>query len=179
MGEWGWYERKIFTSFYKFRYSISPSLFLAMIVRGRTIGKLVSVVTTHLVGLSCRIISDKYLLGWWTMWRIVVVTTDRGLRRPILVKFLLLLPSLPSTASMTNRHRHNGPSSVFVPKHFNSWNLCTGTNSLNFVTDLQDGPSQERRTVTICVTPLGLILWTSWRTCRTDRHRYEGPSQSA
>ena len=43
-----------------------------------------------------------------------------GLRRPILVQFLLLLSSLPSTASMTDRHRHNGPSRVFVPKNFNS-----------------------------------------------------------
>ena len=126
-------------------------------------------VTTHLVVLSSIIISDKYLLGRRTMWRIVMVTTDRhGLRRPILVKFLLLLPSLPSTASMMNRHRHNGPSSVFVPKHFNSWNLGTGTNSLNFVTDLQDGPSQAWRTVTICITPHDVrlplnfkgVLWT-------------------
>ena len=115
--------------------------------------------TTHLAGLSSRIIFYKYLLGRRTTRQIVMVTTDRhGLRRPTLVQFLLLLSALPSTASMTNRHRHNGPSSVFVPKHFNSWNLGTGTNSLNFVTDLQDGPSQVRRAVTICVTPLGLIL---------------------
>ena len=122
-------------------------------------GKLVSIVTTHLVGLSSRIISDKYLLGRRTMRRIVMVTTDRhGLRRLILVQFLVLLSSPPSTAGMTSRHRHNGPSSVSVPKHFNSWNLGTRTNSLNFMTDLQDGPSQVRWTVTICVTPLGLIL---------------------
>ena len=40
-----------------------------------------------------------------------MVTTDRhGLRRPIHLQFLLLLSSFPSTASMTDRHRHNGPS---------------------------------------------------------------------
>ena len=51
---------------------------------------------------------------------IVVVTTDRhGLRRPILVQFLLLLSSLPSTENMTDRHKNNGPSRVFVPKHKN------------------------------------------------------------
>ena len=137
MGELGRYERKISTSSYKFRYSFSPSPFLPMIIRGRTMGKLVSIVTTHLVGLSSRIIFDKYLLGRRTTRRIIMVTTDsNGLRRHILVQFHLLLSSPPSTAGMTNRHRHNGPSSVFVPKHFNSWNLGTGTTSLNFVTNL-------------------------------------------
>ena len=34
--------------FYKFRYSFSSSLFLAVIVRRRTRGKLVYIVTTHL-----------------------------------------------------------------------------------------------------------------------------------
>ena len=86
--------------------------------------------------------SAKTRLGRRTMRRIVMVTTDRhGLRRPILVQFLLLLSSFPSTASMMDRHRHNGPSRVFVPKHFNSWNLGTGITSLNFMTNLQDGPS--------------------------------------
>ena len=51
-------------------------------------GKLVSIVTTHLFGLSSRIIFDKYLLGQRTMRRIVMVMTDRhGLRRPTLAKF--------------------------------------------------------------------------------------------
>ena len=62
-------------------------------------------------------------------------STDRhGLRRPILMQFLLLLSSLPSTASMTDLHRHNGPSRVFVSKHLNSWNMGTGTTSLNIMT---------------------------------------------
>ena len=70
-----------------------------------------------------------------------------------LMKFLLLLSSLPSTASMTDRHRHNGPSRVFIPKHFNSWNLGTGITSLIFTTNLQDGPSEPRWTVTSFVIP--------------------------
>ena len=62
-------------------------------------------------------------------------------RWTILVQFLLLLSSFPSTASMTDRHRHHGPSRVFILKHFNSWNLGTGITSLNFTTNLQDGQS--------------------------------------
>ena len=62
-------------------------------------------------------------------------------RWTILVQFLLLLSSFPSTASMTDRHRHNGLSRVFVSKHFNSWNLDTGITSMNFMKNLQDGPS--------------------------------------
>ena len=50
-------------------------------------GKLVSIVTTCLVGLSSRIIFDENLLGQRTSGRTVMVTTDRdGLRLPILVK---------------------------------------------------------------------------------------------
>ena len=83
-----------------------------------------------------------------------MVTTDRhGLRRPILVQFLLLLSSFPLTASMTDRHRHNGPSRVFVKKYFNSWNLGTRITSLNFTTNLQDGPSETWWTVTSFVIP--------------------------
>ena len=93
-------------------------------------------------------------LGRRTSRRIVVVTTDRhGLRRSILVQFLLLLSSLPSKAGMTDRHRHNGPSRVSVPKHLNSWNMGTGTTSLNFMTNLQDGPSWTRQSVMLSVTP--------------------------
>ena len=73
--------------------------------------------------------------------------------RLILVQFLLLLSSLPSTAGMTNRHRHNGPSRVSVPKHLNSWNLGTETTSLIFMTKQQDGPSWLRRSVMHSVTP--------------------------
>ena len=68
-------------------------------------------------------------------------------------QFLLLLSSFPSTASMTDRHRHNGPSRASVPKHFNSRNMGTRITSLNFMTNLQDGPSQTRRTVMDSVVP--------------------------
>ena len=63
-------------------------------------------------------------------------------RWTILVQFLLLLSSFPVTASMTDRHRHNGPSRVFVSKYFYSWNLGTGITFLNYTTNLQDGPSE-------------------------------------
>ena len=88
-----------------------------------------------------------------TRW-IVVVTTDRhGFRRPILAQFLLLLSLLPSTVGMTDHHRHNGLSRVFIPKYLNSWNSGTGTTSLIFMTNQQDGPSRLRRSITHSVTP--------------------------
>ena len=68
-------------------------------------------------------------------------TDRRGLRRPILGAILLLLSSFPSTAIVTDRHRHDGPSRVFVTKYFNSWNLGTGITSLIFTMNLQDEPS--------------------------------------
>ena len=72
---------------------------------------------------------------------------------PYLVQFLLLLSSFPSTTSVTDRHSHNGLSRVFVLKHFNSWNLGSGITSLIFTTNLQDGPSELRWTVTSFVIP--------------------------
>ena len=84
---------------------------------------------------------------------VVVVTDRRGLRRPILVQFLLLLSSLPSMAGMTDCHRHSGPSRVSVTKHLNSWNLGTWTTSLNFMMNQQDGPSWLPQSVTHSVTP--------------------------
>ena len=81
------------------------------------------------------------------------MTDRRGLRRPILGAILLLLSSFPSTASVTDRHSHDGPSRVLVTKYFNSWNLGTGITSLIFATNLQDGPSYPWRTVTSFVIP--------------------------
>ena len=112
-----------------------------------------------------------------------MVTTDHhGLRRPILVQFLLLLSSPLSTASMMDRHRLNGPSRAFVSKHFNSWNMGTGIASLNLMTNLQDGPSLTRRTVTSFVTPhlvrlpylpsaVALRCHLRTVTSTTDRHK--------
>ena len=54
-----------------------PCFFLLVIVRGRTMGKLVSIVTTCLVVLSNRL---QFLKNWQkrrTPRRTVMVTTDR------------------------------------------------------------------------------------------------------
>ena len=49
-----------------------------------------------------------------------------------------------------DRHGHDGPSSVSRSKTLRKfWNLSTEMDSLNSVTDLQDGPSQARQTVVI------------------------------
>ena len=95
---------------------------------------------------------------------------------------LLLLSSFSSTASVTDRHRHNGPSRVFILKHFNSWNLGTGITSLNFTTNLQEGLSEPRRTVTSFVIPylvrlphlpsaVALRCHLRTVTSTTDRHK--------
>ena len=115
--------------------------------------------------------------------RIVVVMTDHhGLCRPIIMQFLLLLSSLPSTAGMMDRQRNNGPSRVSVPKHLNSWNMGTGATSLIFMTNLQNKPSWLRRSATLSITP-HLIRLPHLRsaaslrchlrtvTGRTDRHK--------
>ena len=72
---------------------------------------------------------------------------------PYLMKFLLLLFSLPSTAGMTDRYEHNGPSRVSIPKHLNSCNLGTGTTSMILMMNQQEGLSWLRRSVTHSVTP--------------------------
>ena len=83
-----------------------------------------------------------------------MVTTGRhGLRCPILVQFLLLLSSSPSTTGMTDRQRHTGPSRVSIPKHLNTWNLGIGTSSLIFMMNHQDGQSWLRQYVTNSLTP--------------------------
>ena len=125
--------------------------------------------------------SAKTRLGRQTSRRTVMVTTDRhGLRRPILVQFLLLLSSPPSTASMTGRHRHNVPSRFFVLKHFNSWNLGIGITSLIFTTNLQDGPSEPRRTVTsfvsglFCISSLKISAFSFGQiSCKIKRNLYK------
>ena len=78
-----------------------------------------------------------------------MVTTDRhGLCRPILMQFLLLLSSLPSTASMTDCHRHNGQSRVQLLE-YGYW---------DYFSELHDKPT--RRT----------IIDT------TDRHKLRNPT---
>ena len=74
---------------------------------------------------------------------------------------------------MTDRHGHDGPSQGLVSKHLEKLKI----DSLNFVTEWQDGPSQALRTVTdYSVEIESLTLAT---TCRTDRRRRDGPSQLA
>ena len=74
----------------------------------------------------------------------------------------------------TDRHRHDGPSWSTVSKHFNSWEFGTGNDSLNFVTEWQDGPSQAWRTVIDCLVEIdSQTLATS---CRMDRRRLHNPS---
>ena len=101
---------------------------------------------------------------------------------PYLMKFLLFLSSLPSTAGMTDCYVHNGPSRVSIPKHLNSWNMGTGATSLIFMTNLQDGPSWLRRSVTFSVTPhlvrllhlpsaIALRCHLRIVTSMTDRHK--------
>ena len=76
---------------------------------------------------------------------VVVMTNRRGLRHPILGAILLLL-SFPSTASLTDRHKHNGPSRVSFQ------NTSTlGIWVLDQFSDLHDEPAG--RTVIIFVTP--------------------------
>ena len=113
-------------------------------------------------------------------WTVVVMTDRRGLCRPILVQFLLLLSSFPSTASMTDRHRHNSLSRVFVLKHFNSWNLGTGITSLNFTMNMQDGPAQPRQTVTssvgglFCISSLKISAFIFGQiSCKTMRNLFQ------
>ena len=60
---------------------------------------------------------------------------------------------IPSTESMTDRHRHNGSSRVSVSKHLNSWNMGSGATSLIFMTNLQDGPPWLRRSITFFCIP--------------------------
>ncbi|TMW98089.1 hypothetical protein EJD97_004517, partial [Solanum chilense] len=126
--------------------------------------------------------SVKTWLGRRTSRRIVVVTTDRyGLRRPILVQFLILLSSLSSTADMTDHHRHNGPSRVSVLKHLNSWKYWY------YFFELHDEPAGRTvinttvrhalRNPTLCqISPSSFSSCTTMPP--TDRHGHDEPSQA-
>ena len=52
-----------------------------------------------------------------------------------------------TTEPTTDRHAHDGPSRRLVSKHLEILKFSAEIDSLNSVTDLQDGPSQVRRTV--------------------------------
>ncbi|TMX05450.1 hypothetical protein EJD97_020525, partial [Solanum chilense] len=128
--------------------------------------------------------SVKTRLGRQTMRRIIVVTTGRhGLCRPILVQFLLLLSSLPSTEVMTDRQRHNGPSRVSVPKtlellEYGYWDyLFDLHDELSGWTVMATMVRQAFRNPTLCQTSQ-----SSFSSCTTlpptDRHEHVGPSQA-
>ena len=84
-------------------------VFLLVIVQGRTMGKLVSIVTTCLVVLSSRFQFWKNWQKRWTPRRTVMGTTDR--------------------------HGHDRPSQGLVSKHLE--NLKLGTE--NRLSELRDG----------------------------------------
>ena len=78
---------------------------------------------------------------------------------------------------------YDGSSEVYVPKHLSSWNMGTGTTSLNNMTNLQDGPSWTWQTVMDIRNPtLGQTSPSSFSSCTTlqptDRHKHDGPSQA-
>ena len=85
-----------------------------------------------------------------------------------------------STDLATDRHGHDGLSwtssshffccSLYYPR-WKVWQTIIGTT-------VRRGPSFQN-TSTLEIWVLGSLLWTSWRTCRTDRHRHDGPSQSS
>ena len=64
-----------------------------------------------------------------------------------------------------------------VPKYLEFWKLGIEIDSLNFVTEWQDGPLWARRTVTDPWWKFGSLNFAT--TCRTDRRRHDGPSQVA
>ena len=64
-------------------------------------------------------------------------------------QILFLEKQAETTEPTTDRHEHDGPSRGLVSKHLEILKLSAEIDSLNSVTDLQDGPSQARRTVVI------------------------------
>ncbi|TMX04316.1 hypothetical protein EJD97_009982, partial [Solanum chilense] len=128
--------------------------------------------------------SVKTRLGRRTSRWIVVVTTDRyGLRRPILVQFLLLISSLPSMASMTDRHRYNGPSRVFVPKKL----ILLESGYWDYFSELHHEPAAWTVIDTtdrhgLRNPTLGQSSLSFFSRCtmlpHTDRHKRVGPSQA-
>ena len=86
-----------------------------------------------------------------------------------------------STDLATDRHSHDGPSctpsshtcaiSSAALLHYprrQVWWTFIGTT-------VRRGPSFQN-TLTLGIWVLGSLLWTSWRTCRTDRHKLRNPT---
>ena len=58
----------------------------------------------------------------------------------------------------TFRHIHDEPWWVSVAKHFNFWEFGPRNEFLTVRTDVQDGPSQVWRTVTVSVVKRGALM---------------------
>ena len=140
-------------------------------------------VTTRLVVLSNR-------LQFWKNWqkrrtprRNVMGTTDR--RGCLVPKHLEILKfgCWNRLSELCDGHVGRtviGTTNRRDPPFQNTskiWNWVLKIDSLNFVTEWKDGPSQAWRTVTepsVKIHSLNLAT-----TCRTDRRRHDGPSQVA
>ena len=123
-------------------------VFLLLIVRGRTMGKLVSIVTTCLVVLSSRFYFWKNWLRRRNPRRTVMGTTDR--RGGLVPKYLENLKLGTENRLSKLCHEMAGRTVTGVTERHRPlveiWvsELCD---------DLQDGPSQARRPVTGCANP--------------------------
>ena len=57
-------------------------------------------------------------------------------------QILFLEKQAEATNQTTDRHGHDGPSQGLISKHLENLKLGLKIDSLNFVTEWQDGPSQ-------------------------------------
>ena len=135
LGERGWHARKIPTPVHRFRYSFSPLFFFLWSFRGRTMGKLVYIVTTCLVVLSSRFYFWKNWLRRRIPRRTFMGTTDRrGGLVPKHLEFWNLGTEISSLNFVTTWQ--DGPS----------WARRTVTDSSrNWVSELCDGSSTTDR----------------------------------
>ena len=85
-----------------------------------------------------------------------------------------------ATDTTTDRRGHDGPSRVSRTKTLGIVNLSLESESLKSVTDVQDGPSQSRRTVVSTVSEhldfWEFGIWNNSLTVATDLQ--DGPSQA-
>ncbi|TMW86642.1 hypothetical protein EJD97_021068, partial [Solanum chilense] len=132
--------------------------------------------------------SVKTRLSRRTSRRIVMVTTDRhGLRHPILVQFLLLLSSLPSTASMTDLQDGPSPVQLSVEGVRSKTLKLLEYGYWDYFSELHDEPAgwtiidttdrHGLRNPTLGQTsPSSFSNYTTLPP--TDRHKHDGPSQA-
>ena len=128
-------------------------VFLLVIVQGRTMGKLVSIVTTCLVVLSSRFYFWKNWLRRRIPRRTVIGTTDR--RGDLVPKHIENLNL--GTENRLSELR-NGVAGQTVTGVTNSHRPFREIESLKSMTEQQDGPSQARRAVTDCI----ILVWVEF-----------------